>query len=84
MVAAQLLIKTNRFSEGSQSGDFGNVYPDFRWEYECNQVETNGLMQFDILVFKRGVHDPVDSTSILIYSPDSANNGFGKPRMSGP
>jgi len=85
MVAAQLLIKTNRFSEGSQSGDFGDVYPDYRWEYECTQVETNGLMQFDISVFRRGVHQPVDQMSILRYSPDSAN-GFGKPiiRPMGP
>jgi len=84
MVAAQLLIKTNRFSEGSQSGDFGDVYADYHWEYDCSQVETNGLMQFDISVFRRGVHDPVDKMSILIFSPDSANNGFGRPRMSGP
>ena len=84
MVAAQLLIRTNRFSEGSESGDFGDVYPDYHWQYECSQVETNGLMQFDILVFRRGARDPVDSASILIYSPDSANNGFGRPRMSGP
>lgn len=84
MVAAQLLIRTNRFSEGSESGNFGDVYPDYRWDYQCSQVETNGLMQFDIQVFRRGVHDPVDQMSILIFSPDSANNGFGRPRMSGP
>ena len=84
MVAAQLLIRTNRFSEGSESGDFGKVYPDYRWEYECNQVETNGLMQFDIVVYKHGVHEPVDKMSILLFSPESANNGFGRPRMSGP
>ena len=79
MVAAQLLIKTNRFSEGSQSGNFGDVYPDYRWDYECFQVETNGLMQFDIVVFRRGVRDPVSQMSILLFSPDSANNKFGAP-----
>jgi len=84
MVAAQLLIRTNRFSEGSQSGDFGEVYPDYHWEYDCFVAETNGLMQFDITVFRRGVHDPVDAMSILIFSPDSANAGFGRPRMTGP
>ena len=84
MVAAQLLIRTNRFSEGSESGTFGDVYSDFRWEYQCSQVETNGLMQFDIAVFRRGVPDSVDHMSILIFSPESANNGFGRPRMSGP
>jgi hypothetical protein len=77
MVAAQLLIKTNRFSEGTQSGDFGEVYPDYSWEYECSQIETNGLMQFDILVFRHGSRAPVDAMSILLFSPDSANLRFG-------
>ena len=84
MVAAQLLIRTNRFAEGSDSGNFGNVYPDYRWSYQCQQVETNGLLQFDIQVYRQGVHDPVDRMSVLVFSPDSANNGFGRPRMSGP
>jgi hypothetical protein len=77
MVAAQLLIKTNRFSEGAQSGDFGEVYPDYSWEYECSQIETNGLMQFDILVFRRGSRAPVDTMSILLFSPESASLRLG-------
>ena len=81
MVAAQLLIKTNRFSEGSDSGDFGQLYPDYSWEYDCTMVETNGLMQFDIRVFHRGNRLPVDSLSILLFSPDSANMQFGGPRF---
>jgi Tfp pilus assembly protein PilV len=81
MVAAQLLIKTNRFSEGSQSGDFGQLYPDYSWEYDCNMVETNGLMQFDIKVFQHGSSQPVDAISILLFSPDSASLQFGGPRL---
>jgi len=77
MVAAQLLIKTNRFSEGTQSGDFGEVYPDYSWEYECSQIETNGLMQFDILVFRHGSRAPVDTMSILLFSPESASLRLG-------
>ena len=81
MVAAQLLIKTNRFSEGFQSGDFGQMYPDYTWEYDCNLVETNGLMQFDIRVLHSGNLQPVDSMSILLFSPDSAAQAFGAPRF---
>jgi Tfp pilus assembly protein PilV len=81
MVAAQLLIKTNRFSEGSQSGDFGQLYPDYTWEYDCSMVETNGLMQFDIRVLHSGNRQPVDSMSILLFSPDSAAQQFGAPRF---
>jgi hypothetical protein len=76
MVAAQFLIKTNRFSEGSQSGDFGQLYPDYSWEYDCNMMETNGLMQFDIRVLHRGNAKPVDAISILLFSPESANQQF--------
>jgi Tfp pilus assembly protein PilV len=79
MVAAQILIRTNRFAEGSESGDFGDVYRDFSWEYDCNQVETNGLMQFDISVFRRHEREPVDKLSILLFSPDSANLRLGAP-----
>jgi Tfp pilus assembly protein PilV len=79
MVAAQILIRTNRFSEGTESGDFGDVYRDYSWEYECTQVETNGLLQFDISVFKRHNRQPLDSMSIYLFSPDSANLRFGAP-----
>ena len=81
MVAAQFLIKTNRFSEGSQSGDFGQLYPDYSWEYDCNMVETNGLMRFDIKVFHRGNSQPVDAMSMLLFSPESASLQFGGPRL---
>ncbi len=77
MVAAQLLIRTNRFAEGTQSGDFGDLYRDYSWEYECSQVETNGLMQFDIRIFRRQSPQPVDSISILVFSPESATLRFG-------
>ena len=79
MVAAQILIKTNRFNEGTESGDFGQLYPDYSWEYDCTMVETNGLMQFDIKVFHRGNRQPVDTLSILLFSPDSATLRFGGP-----
>ena len=79
MVAAQILIRTNRFAEGGDSGDFGEVYRDYSWEYECTQVETNGLLQFDISVFKKHSRQPVDAMTILLYSPESANLRFGAP-----
>ncbi|MGO8674633.1 MAG: hypothetical protein ACLQVX_02030 [Limisphaerales bacterium] len=81
MVAAQILIKTNRFTEGTESGDFGQLYPDYSWAYDCTMVETNGLMQFDIRVFHRGNRQPVDNLSIMLYSPDSANLRLGGPQF---
>ncbi len=74
MVAAQV-TKTNRLTEGIESGDFGNLYQDYSWEtetYEPAISATNGLWQVDIVVRRRGVQQPVDSMSILVYSPDSS------------
>jgi len=72
MVAAQV-TKTNRLTEGVESGDFGNLYPDYSWETEAYEAQTNGLWQVDIVVRRRGLQQPVDSMSILVYSPDSSN-----------
>ena len=77
MVAAQI-CKTNRLFEGSETGDFGNLYPDFSWETETYEVETNGLWQVDIVVRRRGLSQPVDSMSVYVFSPES-QSGFGRP-----
>jgi hypothetical protein len=71
MVAAQL-YKTNRFSEGTESGDFGNLFQDYAWTTEIYEIETNGLWQADITVTRRGNPDPVDKLSIWLYSPESS------------
>ena len=77
MAAAQIVIRPNRFTQGVESGDFGDLYPGYTWKSDCNELATNGLLQFDIAVFKRGVSQPVDSLSILVFSPDSVTGPFG-------
>jgi hypothetical protein len=79
MVAAQV-TRTNRFTEGVESGDFGKLYPDYFWETDTYEAQTNGLWQVDILVRRRGLPQPVDSMSILLYSPES-QSGFGRPTI---
>ena len=79
MVAAQV-SNTNKLFEGSQSGDFGNVYKDYSWEAESFEVATNGLWQVDIVVRRRGLQKPVDVMSIWLYRPES-QSGFGRPTM---
>jgi len=79
MVAAQV-CKTNKLYEGSESGDFGNLYPDCSWETDTYEAGTNGLWQVDIVVRRRGVQQPVDSMSIYVFSPGS-QAGFGRPNI---
>ncbi len=72
MVAAQV-ANTNKLYEGTQTGDFGNVYQDYSWETDTYQPPgaTNGLFQVDIIVRRHGVQRPVDVMSIWLYRPDS-------------
>jgi hypothetical protein len=79
MVAAQI-CKTNRLYEGTESGDFGNLYPGYSWETDTYEAETNGLWQVDIIVRRHGVPQPVDSMSVFVYSPNS-QSGFGRPNF---
>ena len=82
MLAAQLSL-TNRLNEGSESGDFsdfGDMYPDYRWERKITEVDTNGLFEVDFTVERRSGDHPVTShMSILLFRPDSPRFG-GFPR----
>jgi hypothetical protein len=81
MAAAQIYqtLRTNRQVEFSGSGDFGQAYPDYSYEFSSQQYQSNGLLQVDIIVNRRGLRKPVDALSIWVYNPD-AKPGFG-PRF---
>lgn len=79
IVASELSI-TNKLEDGaSDSGDFGNAYPDYSWSYEVYEVATNGLFRVDIRVFRKAgyVKQEDSKMSILLYRPDSPRMGFG-------
>jgi Tfp pilus assembly protein PilV len=68
MAVAQFSL-TNKIEEVSQAGNFGELYPGYRWELYPRQIMTNGLFQVDVMVFHE---NKVFSTmSILLYRPDS-------------
>ena len=77
MAAAQVsvILKTNRQADLSLSGDFGESFPDYSWEAESGEYATNGLLQVDIVVTRRGLREPVDKMSILVFAPDSKSKG---------
>jgi hypothetical protein len=70
MVAAQV-GNTNKLYEGTESGDFGNLYPGYSWESDTYEAETNGLWKVDIVVRRHGIPKPVDQISIFLYRPES-------------
>lgn len=71
MLAAELSL-TNKLSEGSDSGDFGDMYRDYHWKREIFEAETNGLFAVDFVVYRRG-HErtPESHMTVLFFRPES-------------
>jgi len=71
MAAAQFVM-TNKLYEGSQSGDFGDIYPDSRWDAEVTEVSSNGLFRVDFTAETRvGKSVSESRLSILLFRPES-------------
>ena len=77
MVAA-MAMANDKWEEGSDSGDFGNFYPDYTWETQTNlyqgiEAGQDGaqppFFELDIIVKHKG--DVASALSILHYSPGS-------------
>jgi hypothetical protein len=75
-LAAELSL-TNQLSEGADSGDFGDLYPDHEWRREITLVGTNGLFSVRFEVFNARERKPESELVILLYRPDSAQRGGG-------
>ena len=73
MAASQIfeLLKTNKEPDISGSGDFGEAYPDFSYQFQSSEYQTNGLLQVDIVVNRRGLQQPADKMTIWVYNPDA-------------
>jgi Tfp pilus assembly protein PilV len=77
LLAAQASL-SQKLVEASDSGDFGNLYPGYRWISETNEVETNGLFRVDFAVYNNTGNKSVQSKlSILLYRPDSTQRPGG-------
>ena len=71
MAVAELTL-TNKLEEVSQAGNFGELYPDYRWELFPHEILTNGLFQVDVTVYHR--NQVFSTMSILLYRPESPKN----------
>ena len=80
MAAAQIfqLLKTNRQADLSGSGDFGEDYPGYTYEFLSHEAMTNGLLEVEIQVNRRGLNKTFDKMTIWVYAPD-ARSGPGGP-----
>lgn len=74
------LAQTNRLTDGdTQSGDFGDLYKDYVWSCNINQIATNGLFRVDYTISYHGMNPRPDShMSVYLWRPDSPNGAaFG-------
>jgi Tfp pilus assembly protein PilV len=49
-LAADLYSTTNQWQEGSDSGDFGDLYPDYKWQSETTEMLTNKFFKVDFVI----------------------------------
>ena len=68
------LSLTNKLEEGSDSGNFGQLYPNVSWSRNITMVGTNGLFQVDFTVLDASAGGRVAAEShlsIFLYRPES-------------
>jgi len=76
-LAAAIYVNTNRFNVGSVFGNFPDTLPDFSYEVATEEFATNGLLQADVILNKRGSRTTPDSVSILVFDPNYQSRPFG-------
>ena len=69
MLASELSL-TNKLVEGSDSGDFGDVYPGSTWTATTTEVLSNKLFEVDYTVQPAG-RDRPEKMSVLFFRPQS-------------
>lgn len=79
MLAAEASIN-QKLIEGSDNGDFGDLYPGYHWRSETNFAGTNGLYEVDFTIYRPGDEGGGERRmSILMFRPDSPVGPGGRP-----
>jgi type II secretion system protein I len=67
------LYQTNKLEDGqSDSGDFGELAPDYKWQSQVTQMATNGLFKVEFLVTsQKGGVNREQRLNVLLWRPDS-------------
>ena len=66
------LYQTNKLEEGSDSGDFGDLFPGYKWENQITLMATNGLFKVEYLVTHPGGGANTEQhMTVLLWRPDS-------------
>ena len=80
LVASELSL-TNKFVEGQQYGNLGdllgNDYKGYTWTYNVEEERSNKLFRVDIIVNRNDAdRSVVSQMSVLFYRPDSRSGSM--------
>jgi hypothetical protein len=79
------LMLTNRITEGTESGDFGEVCPGYAWVRDIVMISTNGLYQVEVAIIKTDAAGSEPSRmSLLLYRPETQTRGGAGSAPGGP
>lgn len=71
MIASELSL-TNKLTEGTMSGDFGELYPGYTWTGVVTEEQTNRLFRVDYIVKRSDGNVVMSQMSVLFFRPQSA------------
>jgi Tfp pilus assembly protein PilV len=71
------LSQTNILTEGTTDGDFGDLYPGYKWSYSIMQTRTNGWFQVDLYVIHPNGQSELNM-SVNLWRPQSPEQGSYK------
>ena len=66
---ASQTVLTNQLEEGSESGDFEDIFLDYHWTRDVYEAGTNGLYEVVLTVSKRGQSQPDAELTLYLFRP---------------
>jgi type II secretion system protein I len=64
--------QNTKIEEGSDSGDFADLFPGYKWESQTNVMATNGLFKVEFMVTHPGGNEHSEQhMTVLLWRPDS-------------
>jgi len=79
-LAAAIYLNTNRFAVGSISRELDDWLRDYAFQVNTDEFATNGLLQADVVLTKRGARGNADTLSVLVYDPNFQSTPFAGRR----
>ena len=78
MAAAELFAvfnNTNQVADGTGSAEFGDSFPGYRYDWDVEEIATNGLCEVNITVSEHG--QPTEKLNTVMFLPNLKKTAGG-------